>query len=172
LPDGFEGMYEPNAGYLYSERGVAAYKRAALEAGAGLLTNTFVTDIVPDAGGVTVRTKDNIFHAGKVLISAGAWFKRLEPFISLPIRSVRKVVGWFETEGNGFDSGVFPGFTLGTKDGGYYGFPSIDGKGLKIGRHDTGVEWKPGEELAPFGFYPEDEGDLRRALSAFMPGAA
>ncbi|GGD67301.1 N-methyl-L-tryptophan oxidase [Paenibacillus nasutitermitis] len=172
LADGYEGLYEPNAGYLYSEKCVAAYRRAALEAGAVLLTNTFVTDIVPDAGGVTVHTKQGSFTAGKVLISAGAWFKSLKPFVSLPIRPIRKVVGWFETEGTGFDAGKFPGFTLGTRDGGYYGFPSIDGKGLKIGRHDTGVEWQPGEELAPFGFYPEDEGDLRRVLSSVMPGAA
>ncbi|WP_397334380.1 FAD-dependent oxidoreductase [Paenibacillus glycanilyticus] len=64
------------------------------------------------------------------------------------------------------------GFTLGTGQGGYYGFPSIGGAGLKIGRHDGGVPWQPGETPAPFGAYPDDEGDLRSALEAFMPGAA
>ncbi len=96
----------------------------------------------------------------------------LQSFLSLPIRSVRKVVGWFETADSTFASSVFPGFTIGTKNGGFYGFPSIDGAGVKIGRHDGGVPWEPGKTLAPFGAYPEDEEDLRQALESYLPGAA
>ncbi|WP_444880218.1 N-methyl-L-tryptophan oxidase [Cohnella silvisoli] len=172
LPDHFRAMYEPNAGYLYSEKCVAAYKKVALQAGATLLTHTFVTNIKPEKSYVTVSTKDDEFMAAKVILSAGAWFKTLEPFVHLPIRAVRKVVGWFEPSGKSFDAGAFPGFTFGNASGGYYGFPSIGGAGVKIGRHDTGVEWRPGEELEPFGTYPEDEDDLRRVLESFLPGAA
>lgn len=172
LPDHYRGMYEPNAGFLYSEKCVETYKRLALEAGAQWLPNTFVTGIRPEQGSVTVQTKNDSFVAGQVILSAGAWFKTLEPFISLPIHSIRKVVGWFETADDSFNSDVFPGFTLAGKDGVYYGFPSIGGAGVKIGRHDTGPEWKPGEPAAPFGTYPEDEDDLRRTLEVFMPGAA
>jgi N-methyl-L-tryptophan oxidase len=172
LPDHYRAMYEPNAGYLYSEKCVTAYKKAALQAGAALLTHTFVSKIKPEKSYVTVSTKDDEFMASKVILSAGAWFKTLEPFIQLPIRAVRKVVGWFEPSDKSFDAGAFPGFTFGNSSGGYYGFPNIGGAGVKIGRHDTGVEWRPGEELEPFGTYPEDENDLRRVLEAFLPGAA
>ncbi|WP_369417957.1 N-methyl-L-tryptophan oxidase [Cohnella mopanensis] len=172
IPDHYRAMYEPNAGYLYSERCVSAYKKLALQAGASLLTNAFVTRIQPGNSFVSVSTKSDEFIANKVILSAGAWFKTLEPFIRLPIRSVRKVVGWFEPSGNSFDAGNFPGFTFGSSLGGYYGFPSISGAGVKIGRHETGVEWQPGQESEPFGAYPEDEGDLRRALDTFLPGAA
>ncbi|BBH21569.1 N-methyl-L-tryptophan oxidase [Paenibacillus baekrokdamisoli] len=172
LPEHYRGMYEPNAGYLFSEKCIEAYKRLALEAGAELLPNTFVTGIKAEQGGVTVQTNHESFAAGHVILSAGAWFKTLEPFISLPIRTIRKVVGWFEPADSSFNSEVFPGFTLGTQNGGYYGFPSIRGAGLKIGRHDTGEHWQPGDELAPFGAFPEDEDDLRSVLEAFMPGAA
>ncbi|MFL0554335.1 N-methyl-L-tryptophan oxidase [Paenibacillus barengoltzii] len=174
IPDSFEAMYEPHAGYLYSERCVEAYRKLALAQGAELLTYAIVRDLKvhSGAGGVTVYTADDKFHAGAVLLTAGAWFSTLAPFVNLPIRAVRKVVGWFETTGPGFDAGRFPGFTLGTPEGGYYGFPNIGGAGLKIGRHDGGIPWTPGETLAPFGSRPEDEADLRRVLSAYMPGAA
>lgn len=174
IPDSFEAMYEPHAGYLYSERCVEAYRQLALAQGAKLLTYAIVRDVKvhQGEGGVTVYTADDRFHAGAVLLTAGAWFSTLSPFVNFPIRAVRKVVGWFETSGPGFDAGRFPGFTLGTPEGGFYGFPNIGGAGLKIGRHDGGVPWTPGETLAPFGSRPEDEADLRRVLSAYMPKAA
>ncbi|WP_081965716.1 N-methyl-L-tryptophan oxidase [Paenibacillus sp. FSL H7-0357] len=171
LPDSFEAMYEPDAGYLYSERCIAAYRGLALAHGAELLTNTAVLHVTAREGSVTVHTKNGEIHGGAAILSAGAWFGALSPFITLPIKAIRKVVGWFQSAPD-FDSGNFPGFTLGTEEGGYYGFPSIGGAGLKIGRHDTGLEWKPGEKLAPFGTEESDEGDLRRVLEAYMPGAA
>ncbi len=171
IPDHYRAMYEPNAGYLYSEACVSAYKKMALRAGAELLPHTFVTKIKPGNFSVTVSTKDGEYTAAKVVLSAGAWFKTFSSFVDLPIKAVRKVVAWFEPEGPAFNAESFPGFTFGDGTGGYYGFPSIGGAGVKIGRHDTGAEWHPGEELAPFGTYPEDEGDLRRALNTFLPGA-
>jgi N-methyl-L-tryptophan oxidase len=172
IPESFEAMYEPDAGYLYSEQCVAAYRKLALAHGAKLLTNTPVINVTASEGSVTVHTKNGDYHGAKVILSAGAWFESLSPFIKLPIRAVRKVVGWFESASLGFDAGTFPGFTLGAQEGGYYGFPSIGGAGLKIGRHDSGLEWKPGDKLAPFGSEESDEGDLRRVLEAYLPEAA
>ena len=171
LPDSFEAMYEPDAGYLYSERCVTAYRQLALAHGAELLTNTPVLHVTAREGSITVHTKHGDYHAATGILSAGAWFKSFDPFISLPIQAVRKVVGWFESQ-PAFQAGSFPGFTLGTKEGGYYGFPSIGGAGLKIGRHDKGLDWKPGDKLLPFGSEEADEADLRLVLEAYMPGAA
>ncbi|WP_040949833.1 N-methyl-L-tryptophan oxidase [Gorillibacterium massiliense] len=172
LPDSYQAMYEPNAGFLYSERCIAAYRKLALRAGAELVTNRVVTGIEPGDGIVAVATKEETFFASHVIVSAGAWFGAFASLIDLPIRAVRKVVGWFEPEDRSFDAGAFPGFTFGTTRGGYYGFPSIGGAGVKIGRHDGGVPWKLGEDPAPFGHYPEDEADLRQALSLLAPAAA
>lgn len=173
LPEDYKGLYEPQAGYLFSERCVSAYRMSAAHAGAELLAHTRVVGLEAISHGVTVITdRQGKFHADKVIFSTGAWFQTLEPYISLPVSPIRKVVGWFQTEGQSFDAGRFPGFTLNTPEGGFYGFPSIDGAGLKIGRHDGGVAWRPGERIAEFGSYEEDEHDLRRALEAYMPGAA
>ncbi|MFC4599531.1 FAD-dependent oxidoreductase [Cohnella hongkongensis] len=45
LPDDYRAMYEPEAGLLYSDKCVAAFRKLALQAGAKLLTNAFVTRI-------------------------------------------------------------------------------------------------------------------------------
>jgi len=169
LPEHFKGLYEPNAGYLYSEKCVWAYRQMALSVGAVLLPYTRAERIHIDEGSVSVRTQNGVFYAEKVILSTGAWFQTLHPFISLPIRPVRKVVGWFQANDSLFDSSVFPGFTLHVPEGVFYGFPSIDGTGVKIGRHDSGVSWRPGEELKPFGTYAEDEEDIRSALETYMP---
>ncbi|MFC5402893.1 N-methyl-L-tryptophan oxidase [Cohnella soli] len=176
VPDHYRAMYEPDAGYLYSEKCVSAYRRLAAEAGARILTNTPVTAIQAGTSFVTVSTKDVTYTASHVVLSAGAWFRSFASLIDAPIRAVRKVVGWFEPNGSAatgaYDAGTFPGFTFGDASGGYYGFPSIGGAGVKIGRHDGGRPWEPGEPFAPFGAYPEDETDLRLALEKFLPGAA
>jgi N-methyl-L-tryptophan oxidase len=172
LPEHFVGMYEPKAGYLHSEKCVASYRKLAIAAGAKLLTDTPVQRVEAGKEGVTIHTKDGVYHADKALLSAGAWFQSLEPFVSIPIRPVRKSFGWFQTGPSLFDPEHFPGFTLHGAEGGYYGFPNIDSAGLKIGRHDTGLEWKPGESFEPFGRYVEDERDLRHVLESYMPQAA
>ncbi|WP_040675247.1 N-methyl-L-tryptophan oxidase [Paenibacillus terrigena] len=172
LPDHFGAMYEPAAGYLRSEACIDAYKALALRHGAELLTYTAVSGITAQQDSVVVHTRDADYYGAKLILTAGAWFGTLAPFITLPIRAVRKVVGWFETSGSDFQPGRFPGFTLHTKEGIYYGFPDIGGAGLKIGRHDTGLDWKPGDPVSPFGSLTEDEEDLRGALLRYMPGAA
>jgi len=171
IPETFAAMYEPDAGYLYSERCISAYRQLALGQGAELLTNTSVVNITARESSVTVHTTNGDYHGASAILSAGAWFGALAPFVHLPIKAIRKVVGWFESS-PAFSAGNFPGFTLGAEEGGYYGFPSIAGAGLKIGRHDTGLEWKPGTLLAPFGSETSDEQDLRRVLETYMPGAA
>lgn len=172
LPETYVGMYEPDAGYLHSERSVSAYRQLALNEGAMLLPYTPVQHIWTEGGVVHVQTRAGVFQAEQAIVSVGAWFESLQSYVTLPIRAVRKTVGWFRSEPGLFDAGAFPGFTLGTDNGGYYGFPSIDGAGVKIGRHDGGVPWHPGEPMEPFGGYKEDEGDLRRTLETFMPLAA
>ncbi|MFC5449342.1 N-methyl-L-tryptophan oxidase [Paenibacillus aestuarii] len=172
LPETYEALYEPHAGYLFSERCIAAYRQLALSHGAMLLPYTPVQHIEPDGEGVRVKTRVGTFTASRLIISAGAWFQALQPFVSMPIRAVRKTVAWFQAEAGLYEAETFPGFTLDTEEGGYYGFPSIAGAGIKLGRHDGGLSWQPGEEPAPFGSLAQDEGDLRRTLEAYMPRAA
>jgi N-methyl-L-tryptophan oxidase len=173
LPDRFIGMYEPEAGYLYCERAIAVYRRLAERYGAKLVTHAPVLRVTADGAGVAAETAEGVFRAEKALISVGASFGGLEPFVRFPLRPLRIPVGWFATASSGeYRAGRFPGFTLHTAEGGYYGFPDLDGGGLKIGKHDGGRDWAPGEPLHPFGHYESDEPSLRVAVEKYMPGAA
>lgn len=53
----------------------------------------------------------------------------------------------------------------------YYGFPTFDGCGLKIGRHDVEKEIDPDTMNREFGTEANDEGHLRDLLDQFMPEA-
>ncbi|MGF9698556.1 MULTISPECIES: N-methyl-L-tryptophan oxidase [Paenibacillus] len=173
IPEHYEGMYEPDAGYLFSERCILAYRQAAEQQGATLLTHTLVEHVECGPHSVAVKTSaGDTYHANQLILSPGAWFQTLKPFVDLPIRAVRKTVGWFEAPEALFAEEQFPGFTLSGPEGVYYGFPSIGGAGVKIGRHDTGQEWTPSNALAPFGTEETDEGDIRRLLEQRMPLAA
>ncbi|WP_336780824.1 N-methyl-L-tryptophan oxidase [Paenibacillus illinoisensis] len=173
IPEHYEGMYEPDAGYLFSERCIQTYRQAAEQAGATLLTHTPVEHVECGPQSVSVKTAGgDTYHASKLILSTGAWFQTLKPFVDLPIRAVRKTVGWFDAPEALFGEEHFPGFTISEREGIYYGFPSIGGAGVKIGRHDTGPTWAPGEPQTPFGTDETDEGELRRLLELRMPQAA
>ncbi|QAY66321.1 N-methyl-L-tryptophan oxidase [Paenibacillus protaetiae] len=172
FPDGFQGLYEQQAGYLLCDVCVRTYRRQAESYGAEMLVNTPVEGIEAAGEGFGVRTRHGLYTADKLVLSLGAWFGSIRSFIDMPVRPVRKVVGWFQSDNLLFDTAHFPGFTFGDASGGYYGFPSRDGSGVKIGRHDAGRSWRPGEPFEPFGAYEDDERDLRRALEAYMPRAA
>ena len=172
LPELAEGLLETKAGILSPEKAIQAYRKLALDAGAILHAHTAAEKITYHMDGVTVQTKERTFTADKLLICSGAGNPSLLGELQLPMKVVRKVVGWFETKGDEFSAPRFPGFviTKGTTD--YYGFPDAEGGGLKIGRHDGGQEVKWGEEIEPFGSYAQDEGELRVALDRYMPKAS
>ncbi|GED72741.1 hypothetical protein BRE01_64430 [Brevibacillus reuszeri] len=118
LPETSEGMYEPEAGFLFSERCIAAYRSLALAEGAELLVHTPVERILVEEDGVRVQTHYGFHYASQLIISVGAWLQTLERFLALPVRFVRKTVGWFQTAPHSFHQDVFLGFTLETEYGG------------------------------------------------------
>ncbi len=172
VPDNFIGCYETESGLLYSENAIQAYKELAIKNGVQLVTNTPVQQIdMHDKECVKIITENKVFHAKKVIVTAGAWAAKLLPTINLPIQPTRKVVGWFETPEELYDAGNFPSYYV--EDGGnmFYGFPNIDGKGLKIGRSDGGQEIDPDQLKQNFGHYETDEADLRFFLQTYLPKA-
>lgn len=175
LPDHFYACLETSSGVLYSEKCITAYREQAIAAGATLLTHTPVTAIQPDGDGVIVHTEAHTYRAGKLLLSAGAWNPALLASLdlSLPLSPTRKTVAWFGSEEDLYRADKFPAFIFKLADEtSYYGFPSIDQAGVKIGRHDGGVEIDPDRLERTFGAFLSDEGDVRSFLETYMPQAA
>ena len=168
LPDNFLTCFEPTAGVLRVEACVAAYRQLALSAGATLHTNEKVLSI--KAGDIVrVSTSKGQYEARQLIVTAGAWATELLQTmdISIPVTPTRKTFAWFEADESLYAEQQFPAYCFELEGSSYYGFPSIDGAGLKIGRHDGGDTVNPNETLRPFD--EQDAIDLQNFIAQFMP---
>ncbi|MDQ0254868.1 sarcosine oxidase/N-methyl-L-tryptophan oxidase [Evansella vedderi] len=173
-PEGYVGTFEPTSGVLYSEHCIREYVKLAARYGGEILSNTSVEKIEVNEGNIKVQTKAQTFHGQKLIITAGAWGKKLfaQTGIDLPLTPTRKTVAWFNSEEKLFSADQFPAYSYTLPTGTYYGFPSFRGSGVKVGRHDGGDSVDPDNINREFGAFPEDEGDLRSFLETNMPEAA
>ncbi|MDB4865899.1 MAG: N-methyl-L-tryptophan oxidase [Cohnella sp.] len=175
LPDSQIGCYEGDSGVLLCESCVAAYREAALARGAKLKVMTQVLDIQADTDGATVVTRDASYRTNALVLTAGKFAGPMLRGMGLTpsLQPIRKTVAWFPTATNQYDSGHFPAFLVDLPEGIYYGFPSIDGSGVKVGRHDGESRPAPADgPLAPFGAYPEDGQDVSQYVLRYMPGVS
>src|SRR5699024_12218006 len=95
-----------------------------------------------------------------LIVSAGAWSNKLlyQLGLELPLNPVRNTFAWFETNESLYNEKDFPAFTFESSDKQYYGFPSINGTGLKLGRHDVGQTIIP--EANIYVFVEDEEVDV------------
>ncbi|ACA39350.1 Monomeric sarcosine oxidase [Lysinibacillus sphaericus C3-41] len=168
LPANLVACFEPTAGVLRVEACIRAYKKLALQAGARLQIKEKVVGI--QAGEIVqVQTANQVYEAKHLIVTAGAWATELLQTldIALPVTPTRKTFAWFEADEQLYSNEVFPAYCFEFADSSYYGFPSIDGAGLKLGRHDGGEEINPNKPLHPFDDH--DRADLQHFIQQFMP---
>ncbi|MCF2649326.1 N-methyl-L-tryptophan oxidase [Niallia circulans] len=171
VPSGFIGCYEPTSGVLRCEESIDAYRELAILNGVTILTNNRVTSITANAESVEVSTNSDSFIANSLILSAGAWSNQLLAMLDLelPLNPVRKTFAWFDVDEAIYGENIFPAFAFDTPNGYYYGFPSIQKVGLKVGRHDGGTTINPDEAMTTFGEEVGDQEDLTQFLKNFMP---
>ncbi|QGZ59560.1 N-methyl-L-tryptophan oxidase [Paraburkholderia acidiphila] len=167
--------FEPGAGVLYCERAISAYREIAVALGATLGTTMRVTRIEchgRESVNVWTGTHEK-FTARDLIVCAGKSTRDLLAPLGLevPVTRVRKSFAWFEGEPGLFAPERFPGFSVASEVGTFYGFPDLDGSGLKLGRHDGGEPVAPDAALAPFGAQASDLGDLQAFLERYLPRA-
>jgi N-methyl-L-tryptophan oxidase len=156
---------------LKCEECIEAYRELAELHGAKILTNSKVKEISIHKERVTIKTHEKTFSSDALVVSAGAWSGSLLSMLdlNLPLKPVRKTFAWFNANENLYNHKDFPAFTFETTKGIYYGFPSIDGSGIKVGRHDGGEKVNPDESIPEFGELEEDEASLVQFLNQYMP---
>lgn len=171
IPEGYIGCYERDSGVLMSENSLRAFRQQAEAHGAVLKTNTAVTAISILEDSVKIETAKESFKAKSLILTPGAGARKLLSLIGLklPLQEVRKTFSWFETDEKLYDAAVFPAFSFDLPDETYYGFPSIDKAGAKIGRHDGGIPRDMDKPLDPFGSYQEDKQDVISFANRFLP---
>ena len=134
------GYFEYETGYLRPELCIQAQLNLAKRHGAKLQTNEKVLSIHPDGfNRVMVKTDRAVYGADKLIIAAGSWVTQfLDLSYAQYFRVYRQVMFWFKIQNdlqNQFLPGKFPIFIWVFEIGGetvFYGFPSLDGKTIKI----------------------------------------
>jgi sarcosine oxidase len=132
--------FEYETGFLRPELCIGAQLDLARKHGAAVHTDEIVVSIDIDVdSGPTVNTSRGAYFAEKILITAGSWIGRFLPLSYAQLFKVyRQVMYWFEIREDhrsAFAPPDFPIFIWIFRKGGefgFYGFPTLDGKSIKI----------------------------------------
>jgi sarcosine oxidase len=142
LPDGHIGLWQPDGGFVASEKAIYAHVGLAQSRGAEIRTNEPLLDWTPTAqGGVIVRTERGTYSAGRLVITSGGWIADAVPALKKQVNTVKQAIGWFTTRRPElFREGAFPVFILSVEEGNFYGFPLYEHPGFKLGGPHFGRE--------------------------------
>jgi sarcosine oxidase len=171
VPSDFRAVYQPQGGFVMSERAIAGYTQLALADGADLRGHEAVLRWEPEGDGVVVRTTRDTYRARRLVVSSGAWMSALLPSLRDVAVPERQVLMWSRTlRPERFAVGAFPVFILDVPEGRFYGFPEYGIPGFKIGLfHHRGERVDP--DAWDRGIVePEDEAVLR-AGTRYFPDA-
>ena len=141
LTDDHVGVFEPDAGYLLVEQCVTAMVSQAIKHGAEIQSDTTVQDWSVDSSGlVTVTTDRGVFHADRLIVTAGSWSAELLPFLRDELTVLRKQQHWYQIDRvDQKQVNDFPVFVFEEPEGElFYGLPEIDYLGMKVCRHSGG----------------------------------
>ena len=136
--DGDEiAVLEAEGGFLRPEAAVAAHLELARRNGAAVNVGARVTTIDPDDGGVTLALGRDRLRARRVVVATGPWIAELVPELASLAAPIRQVVAWYEPKDAGATAlGVMPVFLRDEgAAGSFFGFPDVNGDGVKIGKH-------------------------------------
>jgi sarcosine oxidase len=168
----FEGLYEPVAGVLPPERGVAAMLREAQRLGAHLYPHTQALSWEADARGVTLHTSAGPLRASRLILTPGAWLPSLLHGLTLPLEVHRLTMFWFDPPGGvePFSPDRFPIYIGKTHEGAtFYGFPAVNGPegGVKVAFHNPTLRVHP--DAVDREVQPHEVEAMRAALRRYLP---
>jgi sarcosine oxidase len=172
LPEEHMALFQPEGGFLTSERCIVAHVAASLLHDADVRTRERVIAWRPTpGGGVQVTTDHDAYEAGALVVASGAWTGAMLPQLADLAVAERQVLGWFQPRRPElYSPDRFPVFNLAVDEGRYYGFPEFGVPGFKIGLyHHLGERTTP--ETIDRRVNDRDEMVLRQAVSAYFPDA-
>ena len=164
-------VYQPDGGFVLSERAVVTYVEEAHRMGAEIHARERVLAWEAVNGGVVVNTAVAIYRAPRLVLTAGPWTAALVPSIGPLARPERQVLLWTQPRRpDYFSVGRFPVFNMEAPEGHFYGYPTHGNPGFKIGKyHHRGEDVNP--DQMDRGCHPEDEAVVREAIRRYFPDA-
>lgn len=172
LPEGHVGLWQPDGGFVASERAIYAHVGLAQAAGATIRANEPVLEwSVTAHGGVRVVTAHGSYTAGRLVLTSGAWMDTLNPALAPHLRTVKQAIGWYTVrDPSPFRMGRMPVFILTVEEGNFYGFPLWEHPGFKLGGPHYGRE--PVDPSQPDRTPTARQvGYLRDAITRYFPDA-
>ncbi|MGE5243196.1 MAG: N-methyl-L-tryptophan oxidase [Betaproteobacteria bacterium] len=171
IPDGLQAVYQPDGGFVLAERSVERHVEGAVARGAAVRTGEQVLDLDLTGDPVTVRTDRGVYHAPRVVVTAGPWAGALVPSVAALARPERQVLMWTAIlQPERFTPAAFPVFNLEAPEGRFYGFPEFGVPGFKIGKYHHRLEAADPDRVER-GVDSRDEEVLRDALGRYFPAA-
>jgi sarcosine oxidase len=131
-PDGWQGVFERQAGWLAPERIIETHLRLAEEGGATLRFDEPVERWESTRDGVRVTTATGTFDAKQLVVAAGAWESQLAPSLAAELSVERNVLLWFEPTAEREAFARLPIYIVQDTDRIFYGFPYVEGQGVKV----------------------------------------
>lgn len=172
LPAGHLALFQPEGGFLMSERCIVAHVSSAIAAGAEIHARERVLGWDVTSGGVRVTTDRGVYEAERLVLSAGAWMQSLVSDLKTLAQPERQVLAWFQPWEPGiYITGRFPVFNLSVEEGRYYGFPVHHVPGFKVGRYHH-LDERVSAEAFDREATGADEEILRSFTARYFPKAA
>lgn len=172
LPHDHMAVFQPDGGYVMSERAIVAHVTAGQALGAEVHGREQVTGWQPEGDRVLVVTDRGRYQADRLVVTAGAWSTGLLDFLAGLAVPERQVLGWFQPRSLGlYAPEAFPIFNLEVEEGHFYGFPVETIPGFKIGlyHHRHQVVDPDTMDREPDRV---DEELLREAVNRYFPQAS
>ena len=171
FPAEWMSVYQPDGGFLVSERCIVAHVTVALERGADVRAREAVLEWDAAGDAVRVKTTRGSYEAGSLVITTGAWAGPLVPSLDHLLAPERQVLGWFQPlRPEVFAPDAFPVVIGEFEEGRYYASPVFGVPGFKIGKFHHLNEPTTADGLDRE-CRDEDEAVLRQAVARYFPDA-
>ena len=165
--------YDPLGGFLRVEECVRQHAQGARNRGATLYVGESMRRWSIDGQGVRIETDRRTLQADRIVLTMGPWAVTQLRALGVDARVVRKVLFWYGGVGiqsYGLDS--LPCFLVGPEKGEdtFYGFPSIDSRGVKVAEHNIFLDDRVDEPReVNRALTANDEPVIRQFVDAFFP---
>lgn len=147
IPNEYEVLLEPEAGFITPDRAIKGYTDMALKHGAEIKSRVKVESWRKVNAVYEVITSTGTYSADKLIFTAGPWAAKLLPSLAPSLNVTRQVLAWLHTKHNSlFELGQFPCWMIADDDkpGVFYGFPVLPADifegpiGFKLALHYPG----------------------------------
>jgi sarcosine oxidase len=165
--DGWQGVFEQQAGWLAPERCIETHLRLAEKSGATLRFEEPIEQWESTRDGVRVMTGTGTFEGKQLVIAAGAWASQLAPSLASRLSVERNVLFWFEPTAERDAFAQLPVYIVEDTDRFFYGFPYVEGQGVKVAGLHFGDKVDP--DTVDRAASPKDEERVRAWLRRRLP---